>query len=79
MKQTVSIHRTAEWGSRQEDFIGLRIKNKEEKKIENTSLAGATLSTLFVVRRNKEISIEPRAGLAFGDWVTGYTACFFFN
>lgn len=29
---------------------------------------------MFEVSRNKEMSKQPRVGLAFGDWLTGYTA-----
>ena len=47
-------------GQRQEAFIGLSIKKKEETN-------GKYLMGLFGMRR-------PRVGLAFGDWLTGHTA-----
>ena len=51
-----------------------RIKNKEQGRDQqkNTWLSGVTQSGLLGVRRNKEVSIEPRVGLVFGDWLTGY-------
>lgn len=36
------------------------MNNKEHKKVENIQLAGVTLSNLFGVRRNKELSKVPR-------------------
>ena len=51
------------------------MKNKEQgrEKQKTSDWFGVMWSTLFGVRRNKEISIEPRAGLASGDWLTEYT------
>lgn len=46
-------------GQKQEVFIGKRIENK----IGNVGLAGATKQSLFRVRRNKGVSIEPGAGV----------------
>ena len=40
----------------------MKNKNKEQEKESRKCI------------RNKEISIEPRVCLAFGDWLTGYTA-----
>lgn len=49
-----------------------RIKNKEEKqRISDWLGPYVQLVWVFGVRRNKEISVEPRGGLAFGDWLTG--------
>lgn len=45
------------------------INYNEEK---NSKMPGWPQPTLFEVRRNKELSREPRGGLMFGDWLTGY-------
>lgn len=51
-----------------------RVKSKEERReqFKYIWLAGTTQPTSSGVRKNKEVRIEPRVGLAFGDWLTGY-------
>lgn len=56
-------------------FYRIRVKNKGNKN--RTHLTGwdriLSLVWVFGVRKGKDMSIEPRTGLVFGDWLAGYT------
>lgn len=70
MKQKVSIQRTTKCGKGRK-FIGSKIKNEEETNRKYLIGSGHMVHLVWV-RRNKEISLQPRVDSVFGDWLTGY-------